>query len=74
MFHKKKIKILLVAMFIVFSITFYFGVFANPNFNIHEFCMNLASEILGLVITVVIVDTYMEEKKSKRKADDNKKL
>ena len=61
-------------MFIVFSITFYFGVFANPNFNIHEFCMNLASEILGLVITVVIVDTYMEEKKSKRKADDNKKL
>lgn len=74
MFHKKKIKILLVAMFIVFSITFYFGVFANPNFNIHEFCMNLASEILGLVITVVIVDTYMEEKRSKRKLDGNKKV
>lgn len=73
MFHKKKIKILLIAMFIVFSITFYFGVFANPNFNIHEFCMNLASEILGLVITVVIVDTYMEEKRSKRKTDGNKR-
>lgn len=74
MFHKKKIKILLVAMFIVFSITFYLGVFANPNFNIHEFCMNLASEILGLVITVVIVDTYMEEKKSKKTTDGNKKV
>ena len=74
MFHKKKIKILLVAMFIVFSVTFYFGVFANPNFNIHEFCMNLASEILGLVITVVIVDTYMEEKRSKSKTDGNKKV
>lgn len=63
MFNKKKIKVLLVSMFIVFSITFYFGVFANPNFNIHDFCMNLASEILGLVITVVIVDTYTDEKK-----------
>jgi len=63
MFKKKKIRILLVAMFIIFSITFYFGVFANPNFNIHDFCMNLASEILGLIIAVVIVDTYISEKK-----------
>ena len=63
MSRKNKIRILIVAMFIVFSITFYFGVFANPNFNIHDFCMNLASEVLGLMITVVIVDTYIREKK-----------
>lgn len=63
MFNKKKLGILLLIMFIVFSITFYFGVFANPNFNIYDFCMNLASEILGLIIAVVIVDTYIREKK-----------
>lgn len=63
MLEKKKTKILIIAMFIVFSITFYFGVFANPNFNIHDFCMNLASEILGLIIAIVIVDTYINEKK-----------
>jgi len=62
MFKNKKIRILLIMMFITFSITFYFGVFANPNFNIHDFCMNLASEILGLVIAVVVVDTYVREK------------
>lgn len=50
-------------MFIIFSITFYFGVFANPNFNIYDFCMNLASEVLGLIIAVVIIDTYINEKK-----------
>jgi len=62
MFKNKKIRILLIMMFITFSITFYFGVFANLNFNIHDFCMNLASEILGLVIAVVVVDTYVREK------------
>lgn len=63
MAKKKKMKIMLVAMFIIFSITFYFGVFANPNFNIYDFCMNLASEVLGLIIAVVIIDTYINEKK-----------
>lgn len=63
MLKDKKIRILLIVMFITFGITFYFGVFANPTFNIHDFCMNLASEILGLVIAVVIVDTYISERK-----------
>lgn len=63
MLKNKKIRILFIIMFIIFGIAFYFGVFANPNFNIHDFCMNLASEILGLVIAVVIVDTYVREKK-----------
>lgn len=63
MCRKNKIRILLVVIFVVFSITFYFGVFANQNFNIYDFCMNLTSEILGLIIAVVIVDTYTNEKK-----------
>lgn len=72
MFDKKKIRILLVVMFVIFSITFYLGVFTNPNFNIHDFCMNLASEILGLIITVVIVDTYMDAKKKEKKENKEK--
>jgi len=63
MFRNKKIRILVIIVFIVFSVTFYYGVFANPNFNIHDFCMNLASEILGLVIALVLVDTYINEKR-----------
>lgn len=64
MTKKKKIKLLVFVMFILFSITFYLGVFANPNFNIYDFCMNLASEILGLLIAIVIVDSYVSEKKN----------
>jgi len=65
MLKNKKLRILLVIMFITFSITFYFGVFANPNFNIYDFCMNLSSEILGLVIALILVDTYVKEKNKK---------
>lgn len=62
MFHKTKMKILFVAMLIIFSIPFYFGIFANPHFNIYDFCMNLTSEVLGLIIAVAIVDAYIREK------------
>jgi len=65
MLKNKKLRILLVIMFITFSITFYFGVFANPNFNIYDFCMNLSSEILGLVIALILVDAYVREKNKK---------
>lgn len=53
---------MLIVMACIFSVTFYFGVFANPQCSIYDFCMNLASEILGLVIAIVIVDTYISEK------------
>lgn len=65
MLKNKKLRILLIIICITFSVTFYFGVFANPNFNIHDFCMNLSSEILGLVIALVLVDTYIKEKNKK---------
>lgn len=65
MLKNKKLKILLAIICITFSVTFYFGVFANPNFNIYDFCMNLSSEILGLVIALVLVDTYIKERNKK---------
>lgn len=65
MFQKKNMRILMIVMIVIFSVTFYFGVFANPNFNIHDFCMNLASEVLGIVITVVLIDTLISRKKKK---------
>lgn len=58
----KKVKILLLVMIVAFSVTFYFGIFANPNFNLNDFCLNLSSEVLGLLITVAIVDSYIREK------------
>ena len=62
MLKNKKVKILSIIMFLIFGVTFSVGVFSNPNFNIHDFCMNLASEILGLVIALVLVETYIKEK------------
>jgi hypothetical protein len=50
-------------MVAIFSVTFYFGIIVNPNFNIYDFCMNLSSEVLGLVIAIVLVDTYVREKR-----------
>jgi len=63
MLKNKKIRILFLVLCLIFSFTFYFGVFANPNFNINDFCMNLSSEIIGLVIVVVFVDKIIEGKK-----------
>ena len=65
MFQKKSMRILMLVMVLIFSVTFYFGVFANPNFNIYDFCMNLASEVLGIAITVIFIDTLISRKKKK---------
>lgn len=65
MLKDKKFRVLLIIICITFSVSFYFGIFANPNFNIYDFCMNLSSEILGLVIALVLVDTYIKEKNKK---------
>ncbi|MCP1103193.1 hypothetical protein M2454_002596 [Aequitasia blattaphilus] len=65
-----KVRILYTVMVTIFTVTFAVGVFMNPNFNIYDFCMNLASEILGLAIALVIVETYIKEK---AKRDDSQK-
>lgn len=72
MLKNKKVRILFIVMTIVFGITFSLGVFANPNFNIYDFCMGLSSEIPGLVIGLVLIETYIKEKKKKTppKEDD----
>ncbi len=60
-FGKKYISFLVIGIITscVFSMTFAIGVFDNPNFTIQDFCMNLASELAGLIITVLVVDTYI---------------
>ncbi|MDR2932235.1 MAG: hypothetical protein LBV27_03920 [Oscillospiraceae bacterium] len=63
MAKNKKMRILYIIMVAIFSVTFYFGIIVNPNFNIYDFCMNLSSEVLGLVIAIVLVDTYVREKR-----------
>ena len=69
MFKSKKFKrflIVSIIFFSVFSVTFSIGIFNNPNFNILDFCTNLASELLGLVIALVIVDSYISTKREYR--------
>lgn len=63
--NKKHIQYLVVSViyFSVFSTTFSIGVVNNPNFNLIDFCMNLASELLGLIFSLVIVDTYIKMKR-----------
>ncbi len=49
--------------FALLTITFNIGVTNNPNFSIYDLGLNLASEILGLVFTLLIVDTYVSAKR-----------
>jgi len=58
--------IITVVYMLVFYATFYIGVFGNPNFNIYDFFMNLASELVGIVFVVVIVDQYVSLKIARR--------
>lgn len=74
MLKSRNTKILKVIIVLIFSITFYFGVFANPNFNIHDFCMNLSTEILGIVFALVIIESYVKaiekDRESKKEKSD----
>lgn len=65
MFKDKKVRIFFIVMIVIFGITFNLGVFGNPNFNIYDFCMNLSSEIVGLAIALVLVESYVGKKKKK---------
>lgn len=63
MTRRKKYIIISIIMMALFGIIFSIGIFGNPNFSIQDFCMNLASEIVGLVIALTIVEIYIQEKK-----------
>ena len=65
MFKNKVVRRLSIVMALVFSFAFYFGIFTNPNFNIHDFCMNLAADIIWLVVTVILVDAIIKAKTNK---------
>lgn len=70
----RRMRILYFVMVVIFSVTFSLGIFGNPNFSIHDFCMNLSSEILGLLIAVIFVDNYVKyrEENSKNNREKNK--
>lgn len=63
--YKQSIKyfVFSILFFSVITITLSLGVWDNPNFSIHDFFLNLASELVGLFITVLIVDTYLRMKR-----------
>lgn len=67
MFKNKKLLIIYIIMCAIFAITFSIGIFGNPNFNIYDFCMNMSSEILGIVIAVCLIDVYINEKNKNKK-------
>lgn len=60
--NQKTVQKIRIGLGIIFFFAFYFGVFGNPNFNIHDFCLNLTSEILGIAITVTLVDALIRQK------------
>jgi len=67
--HKKRIwyYAITIVYFAVFAVSFNVGVANNPNFNIHDFCMRLASELVGLIFAVVIVENYIRMKTERAK-------
>lgn len=67
MFKSKRLFISYFVVTVVFAVTFSIGVFSNPNFNIQDFCMNMASEFLGLVFALTVVEIYMREKQKTEK-------
>lgn len=75
MFKNPKLLIVYIIMIAIFVITFTVGITVNPNFDIHEFCMGLSSEFLGLIVAVTIVETYIrlrinEREKAKTESDE----
>jgi len=67
--HKKRIwyYVITIVYFTVFAVSFSVGIGNNPNFNIHDFCMGLASELVGLIFAVVIVENYIRIKTERAK-------
>ena len=74
--HKRRIwyYAITIVYFTVFTVSFNVGIASNPNFNIHDFCMGLATELVGLIFAVVIVENYIrmktERAKEKRQTRD----
>lgn len=72
---KKRIWLIVLYVMLCSTIAFsiYFGIAENPHFSINEFCMGLASELVGMLFAVLVVDSYIrlrteraEERKRQR--------
>lgn len=61
---KKHIRyIVMSAIYIsLITVTFNIGISNNPNFSIYDLGLNLASELLALIFTILVVDTYIKAK------------
>jgi len=46
----------------IFSVTFSIGIFYNPNFDIFDFFYNLATDLIGAVVTAGVVGVYIKTK------------
>ena len=73
MFKDKKFMILVIAIVVIFGVTFGLGIFANPHFDIYDFCMSLATEFIGLIIALVVVIGYLGYEKRKKGSSESDK-
>lgn len=64
----KKIGVLGLIFMVIVGVSFSFGIFKNPTFNINEFCANLSSEFIGWILAVTIFQYYYDEKMAARKS------
>lgn len=67
----KKIRILGLLFTIIVGVTFSYGIFRNPTFNIHEFCANLSSEFIGWILAVTIFQYYFDAKMAAKNTSQN---
>ncbi len=72
MFKNRRLIIISIIMFTVFGVVFNIGVFQNPNFSIYDFCGNLATEIVGMVIALIVVEAYIREREKARSQNSGK--
>lgn len=69
---KSKVIILGAIFSVIVGITFSIGIFANPDFQLNEFCINLSSEFIGWVLAVTLFQYYYDTRIALRKSADNK--
>ena len=51
--------ILSILLFATISVVFQIAVTENPNFSIYDFCINMLSEIAGMIFTVVVFNEFI---------------
>lgn len=63
MFKNWKVRILFFVLVGLFAVTFSLGIFLNPNFTVYDLFLGLSTEFIGLVVALVLVESYVSAKK-----------